>query len=122
MEKEIISEFENQLRGELIEPTDANYEKERKVYNAMINRKPRLIAKCADVADVMTAIHFGRKHDLRVSIRGGGHKAAGLGGSAADAQWACSTMPCPPSGSPCRRGSSRRPASGDSRWAAAWDT
>ena len=79
MEQEIINEFRNQLRGELIEPTDAGYEKERKVYNAMINRKPRLIAKCADVADVMSAIHFGRKHNIRVSVRGGGHNAGGLG-------------------------------------------
>ncbi len=79
MEKEIINEFKNQLRGELIEPTDPGYEKERKVYNAMINRRPRLIAKCADVADVMSAIHFGRKHNVRVSVRGGGHNAGGLG-------------------------------------------
>jgi hypothetical protein len=79
MEQQAITEFKTQLRGELIEPTDANYEKERKVYNAMINRKPRLIAKCADVADVMTAIHFGRKHHLPVSIRSGGHNAGGLG-------------------------------------------
>ncbi len=79
MQQEDISEFKSQLRGDLIEPTDVRYEKERKVYNAMIDRKPRLIAKCADVADVMTAVHFGRKHDLRVSIRGGGHNAGGLG-------------------------------------------
>jgi hypothetical protein len=79
MEQETISEFKMQLRGELIEPTDASYEKERRVYNAMISRKPRLIAKCADVADVMTAIHFGRKHNLPVSIRSGGHNAGGLG-------------------------------------------
>jgi hypothetical protein len=79
MEKEIISEFKNQLRGELVEPTDPGYENERKVYNAMINRKPRLIAKCADVADVMSAIRFGRKHNVRVSVRGGGHNAGGLG-------------------------------------------
>jgi len=79
MQQEDIAEFKGQLRGELIEPTDMQYEKERKVYNAMIDRKPCLIAKCADVADVMTAVHFGRKHDLRVSIRGGGHNAGGLG-------------------------------------------
>jgi len=79
MQQEIINEFRNQLRGELIEPTDPGYEKERKVYNAMINRRPRLIAKCADVADVMSAIHFGRKHNVQVSIRGGGHNAGGLG-------------------------------------------
>ena len=79
MKQEAITEFKGHLRGDLIEPTDARYEEERKVYNAMISRKPRLIAKCADVADVIAAIHFGRQHDLRVSIRGGGHNAGGLG-------------------------------------------
>jgi FAD/FMN-containing dehydrogenase len=79
MQQEDVDKFKDQLRGDLIEPTDVQYEKERKVYNAMIDRKPRLIAKCADVADVTTAIDFGRKHDLRVSIRGGGHNAGGLG-------------------------------------------
>src|SRR5882724_7783788 len=79
MQQEDIAKFKGQLRGGLIEPTDEEYEKERRVYNAMIDRKPRLIAKCADVADVMTAIHFGRKNDLRVSIRSGGHNAGGLG-------------------------------------------
>lgn len=79
MQQEAIVQFKGQFRGEVIEPTDSRYEEERKVYNAMISRRPRLIAKCADVADVMTAVHFGREHDLRVSIRGGGHNAGGLG-------------------------------------------
>ena len=79
MQQEAVTQFKSQLRGDLIEPTDARYDEERKVYNAMISRKPRLIAKCADVADVITAVQFGRQHDLRVSIRGGGHNAGGLG-------------------------------------------
>src|SRR5712675_2635271 len=79
MQQQDIREFKSQLRGDLVDPTDDEYEKERRVYNAMIDRKPRLIAKCADVADVITAVHFGRQHDLRVSIRGGGHNAGGLG-------------------------------------------
>src|SRR5262249_5862694 len=49
------------------------------VYNGMIDRRPRLIAKCADPADVMTAVRFARANDLKVSVRGGGHNAAGLG-------------------------------------------
>jgi FAD/FMN-containing dehydrogenase len=79
MEQENINQFKAQLRGELIEPGDARYEETRKVYNAMISRKPRLIAKCADVADVIAAVRFGQQHGLKVSIRGGGHNAAGLG-------------------------------------------
>ena len=51
----------------------------RKVYNGMIDRKPRLIAKCTDVADVMAAVRMAKANGLRVSIRGGGHNAAGLG-------------------------------------------
>src|SRR5664279_4192492 len=79
MNQEAISQFKGLLRGELIEPTDAHYDEARKVYNAMISRKPRLIAKCADVADVITAVNFGRQNDLLVSIRSGGHNAGGLG-------------------------------------------
>ena len=45
----------------------------------MIDRKPRLIVKCADVADVIAAVRMAKTHGLRVSIRGGGHNAAGLG-------------------------------------------
>jgi hypothetical protein len=79
MEQEAVVQFRDQLRGDLIEPADTRYEKAREVYNAMISRKPRLIANCADVADVITAVHFGRQQELRVSIRGGGHNAGGLG-------------------------------------------
>jgi hypothetical protein len=79
MQQEAVAELKGKLRGDLIEPTDPRYDSERKVYNAMISRKPRLIAKCADAADVMTALQFGREQGLRVSVRGGGHNAGGLG-------------------------------------------
>ncbi len=79
MEQESINQLRAQFRGDLIEPADARYEEARKVYNGMISRKPRLIAKCADVADVITAVRFGQQHGVRVSIRGGGHNAGGLG-------------------------------------------
>jgi len=79
MQQQAITEFKAQLRGELIEPTDPRYDDARKVYNAMISRKPRLIARCADVADVIAAVNFGRQNEIQVSIRGGGHNAGGLG-------------------------------------------
>jgi len=79
MDQQDVTQFKGQLRGDVIEPTDAHYEDVRKVYNAMISRRPRLIARCVDVADVITAVHFGRQHGLKVSIRGGGHNAGGLG-------------------------------------------
>ena len=60
-------------------PTDAAYDSARKVYNGMIDKRPRLIARCVDVADVMAAVNFGRDNDMLTAIRGGGHNGAGLG-------------------------------------------
>jgi FAD/FMN-containing dehydrogenase len=74
-----ISKFKASLRGELIEPGDQSYDAARKVYNAMIDRRPRLIVRCLDVADVITAVNFGRENKLLVAVRGGGHNAGGLG-------------------------------------------
>ena len=74
-----IADFRISLHGALIEPGDPNYDAARKVYNAMIDRRPRLIASCADVADVIAAVKFGRDQKLLLSIRGGGHNAGGLG-------------------------------------------
>ncbi len=75
----VIAAFKSNLRGELIAPGDSSYDAARSVYNAMINRRPRLIARCADVADVMAAVKFGREQGLLSAIRGGGHNAGGLG-------------------------------------------
>jgi FAD/FMN-containing dehydrogenase len=74
-----LAPFAEKFRGELIGPTDGAYEEARKLYNAMIDKRPRLIARCADVADVIAAINFGRENSLLVAIRGGGHNGPGLG-------------------------------------------
>ena len=74
-----IAAFKSALRGELIAPGDTRYDEARKVYNGMIDRRPRLIARCTDVADVITAVNFGRDNGLPLAIRGGGHNAAGSG-------------------------------------------
>ncbi len=79
MDQSLIDNFKNSLRGELIQPGDESYEKVRKVYNGMIDRHPRFIARCADVADVIAAVNFGRTNKLLTSIRSGGHNAGGLG-------------------------------------------
>ncbi|HEY3782066.1 MAG TPA: FAD-binding oxidoreductase [Fimbriimonadaceae bacterium] len=79
MISEAVTELRSVLRGDVITPSDDQYDECRKVYNAMISRRPRLIAKCVDAADVSAAIKFARKENLRVSVRGGGHNAAGLG-------------------------------------------
>ena len=78
------SQFDTQkladgLRGELIEPEHPSYEAARKVYNAMIDKRPRMIARCADAADVILAVNFARENDLTLSVRGGGHSGPGLG-------------------------------------------
>jgi len=74
-----IQQFKESLRGQLIQPGDASYDGARSLYNAMIDKRPLLIARCADVADVITAVNFGRDHDLLVAVRGGGHNGPGLG-------------------------------------------
>src|SRR5208337_5683412 len=79
MPAQSIDQLKSSFRGELIQPTDAGYESARKVYNGMIDKRPRLIARCVDVADVMAAVNFGRENGLLTAIRGGGHNGAGLG-------------------------------------------
>jgi FAD/FMN-containing dehydrogenase len=74
-----IADFRTCLQRGLIEPGDPNYDAARRVYNAMIDRLPRLIARCGDVADVMAAVNFARGQKMLVSIRSGGHNAGGLG-------------------------------------------
>ena len=68
-----------QFRGELITPKDAAYDTARKVYNGMIDKKPALIAKCVDAADVMAGVNFAREKKLLLAVRGGGHNGPGLG-------------------------------------------
>jgi FAD binding domain/Berberine and berberine like len=74
-----LSNFKAGFRGELIEPGNAKYDSARAVYNGMIDRHPRLIARCADSADVSAAVNLGRDHGLLIAVRSGGHNAAGLG-------------------------------------------
>lgn len=72
-----IQQFAASLRGRLIRPGDAGYDEARAVWNGMIDRYPALIARCANVSDVVTAVNFAREHNLKVSVRGGGHNVAG---------------------------------------------
>ena len=67
------------FRGQLIGPDDADYGEASKVYNAMIQKRPALIARCADADDVAAAVRFAAANDLLLAVRGGGHNGAGLG-------------------------------------------
>ncbi|MDC6350164.1 FAD-binding oxidoreductase [Zeaxanthinibacter sp. PT1] len=75
----VLQDLKEMLRGELIEPGHKDYHESRKVYNAMIDKKPAMIAKCVDVADVISAVNYGREHDILIAVRGGGHNGGGLG-------------------------------------------
>lgn len=79
LKKSVIEEFAAKVRGKIIFPEDAEYDDARKLYNAMIDKHPGVIVKCADVADVIYAVNFGRENHLAVAVRGGGHNGGGLG-------------------------------------------
>ena len=74
-----IAELKTGLRGAVIERGDPDYEEARALYNAMIDKRPRVIARCVDAADVITAVTYGRDSGLPIAIRGGGHNGPGLG-------------------------------------------
>jgi len=74
-----IPDLKAKLRGRIIELTDSDYDEARKVYNAMIDKRPRLIAQCVDAADVISCVNFARENEMLLAVRGGGHNAGGLG-------------------------------------------
>jgi len=74
-----VDALEAKLHGGVTRPGDPDYDEVRALYNAMIDKRPALIARCADVDDVVAAVNFGRENGLDIAIRGGGHNGAGLG-------------------------------------------
>ena len=74
-----IDQLRSDLRGSIFRPGDPAYDTARKVYNAMIDKKPALIVRCVDVADVIAAVNYARTNNLLLAIRGGGHNGGGLG-------------------------------------------
>lgn len=77
LQEAVIDELKADFRGEVLLPGDAGYDEVRKIWNAMIDRRPSLIARCTSPGDVVHAVNFSRKNNLLVSIRGGGHNIAG---------------------------------------------
>jgi hypothetical protein len=75
--KKPLAELQRRMRGTLILPAHPDYEKARRVWNPMIDRRPALIARCANAADVATALTFAREHELLLAVRSGGHSFPG---------------------------------------------
>src|SRR5512134_1933740 len=72
-----VNELQRSLWGSVISPTDAEYDKARRGFNALIDRRPALIARCVNADDVVTALGFAQGHELEIAVRGGGHNPAG---------------------------------------------
>src|ERR1700757_2552912 len=72
-----IERFQTAFRGEVIQPDDFGYETARTIWNASIDKRPGIIARCSGVADVVAAVNFARENELLVAVRGGGHNVSG---------------------------------------------
>jgi FAD/FMN-containing dehydrogenase len=77
MDEAAVAELRAQLHGSLLGPGELGYDEARVIFNGMFDRRPGLIARCQGTADVMDAVAFARRHDLLISVRGGGHNVAG---------------------------------------------
>ena len=72
-----IDEFKKGFHGKVLLPSDTGYDEARAMWNAMIDRRPALIARCADTSDVVHAVRLAKETGVLLAIRGGGHNIAG---------------------------------------------
>ncbi|WP_222918959.1 FAD-binding oxidoreductase [Natrinema sp. SYSU A 869] len=72
-----VRAFTADFHGDVLRPSDEEYDDDRQVWNGMIDKYPALIARCSGVADVIAGVNFARGHDLPLAVRGGGHNVAG---------------------------------------------
>jgi FAD/FMN-containing dehydrogenase len=79
MAKPTLDELRAQVRGEVVGPGEEGYDDARAVHNAMIDRRPAVVVRCANAGDVMTTVGFARDNELDLSVRGGGHSVPGFG-------------------------------------------
>jgi FAD/FMN-containing dehydrogenase len=74
-----VDQLRDHVRGEVVVPGDSTYEEARKVHNAMIDRRPRVIVRCAGVEDVVAAVNLARESGADLAVRGGSHSVPGFG-------------------------------------------
>jgi FAD/FMN-containing dehydrogenase len=74
---ENLTELRDSLTGDVLTPSDREYERARLCFNLLIDRRPATIARCVNAGDVATAVAFALEHDLEIAVRGGGHNPAG---------------------------------------------
>lgn len=72
-----LAQLRSGFSGRIVEPTDPGYDESRTLFNAMVDKRPRLIAYCSSVPDVQAALRFGREAGLDIAVRSGGHSVAG---------------------------------------------
>ena len=72
-----VEELRKGFKGKVITPGDNEYEESRKIWNAMIDKRPAIIARCAGTQDVVKAVNFARDNGILLAVRGGGHNIAG---------------------------------------------
>ncbi|MDX1268064.1 MAG: FAD-binding oxidoreductase, partial [Oceanisphaera sp.] len=75
--KDAVAGLKKAVKGRVVLPEDADYHEVRKVWNATIDRHPKVIVRCAEAEDVPPALDFARRHQLDISVRGAGHNIAG---------------------------------------------
>lgn len=75
----VITEFRGRLRGELLGASDSGYDEGRSIWNAMHDKRPALLVRCAGASDVIAAVNFARVRNIPVAVRGGGHNVSGSG-------------------------------------------
>ncbi len=79
MAQATMEQLRERVRGDVITPEDPRYEEARKVYNAMIDRRPRAVVRCTKTEDVVAAVDFARENELDLAVRGGSHSVPGFG-------------------------------------------